>query len=57
MTTVRRRVLRPARLPATADASTVMRVEKRRAKLEYERRSLARWMARLRRAFHAMEKP
>ena len=50
------RVATAARSPATADASTVIRVEKRRAKLEYERRSLARWMARLRRAFHAVER-
>jgi hypothetical protein len=31
-------------------------VQKLRAKLEYERRSLARWLSRLRRAFTAMNK-
>jgi hypothetical protein len=41
---------------APADAGAAIRIEKRQARLEQERQSLARWMVRLRRAFHAMER-
>jgi len=54
--TPRRRVLR--RAPAT-DAVTLReqkRLQKRREQLEKERLALSRWMTRLRRAFHAVEK-
>ena len=56
MTTVRRRVLRPAQLAAAVNVATQVKIQKRRAQLEKERTSLARWMARLRRAFHSVEK-
>ena len=56
MSTPRRRVLR--RSPAT-DAVSLreqQRLQKRRDQLEKERLALNRWMTRLRRAFHAVEK-
>ena len=56
MTTLRRRVLRPQRAAATIDPRRQLLVEKRRAQLDRERLLLNRWMSRLRRAFHALEK-
>ena len=53
MTTPRRRLIRPAP-PSQPDNS--QQVQKLRAKLENERRGLARWLSRLRRAFTAMDK-
>ena len=54
--TVRRRVLRSPTSVVTTDPVNQRRIQRRRAKLEKERRSLGRWMVRLERAFHAMEK-
>ena len=55
MTTTRRRVLRPA--PAAApEAREQQRLVRARAQLATERAALTRWMQRLRRAFHAVEK-
>jgi hypothetical protein len=51
----RRRVLRAPR----ADAQDVRRQRKiatRRARLDSEQHTLARWMTKLKRAFHAVEK-
>jgi hypothetical protein len=56
MTTFRRRVLRPQRTAATIDPRRQLAIEKQRSKLDRERTSLNRWMSRLRRAFHALEK-
>lgn len=59
MSTVRRRVLRPARQHVSADEQQVRRQrqsQKRRDQLEKERAAFDRWMARLRRAFNAVEK-
>ena len=56
MTTPRRRVLRPARVPAASDQQRQLHVVKHQAKLEKERASLDRWMVRLKRAFRAVEK-
>jgi hypothetical protein len=54
-TTPRRRVIRPP--PATADATTRQRkITARRTRLLAEQQNLSRWMSRLRRAFHAVEK-
>ena len=53
MTAVRRRILRP---PHQVTASASARHARRVAALEKERTSLDRWMKRLRRAFHAVEK-
>ena len=54
-TTPRRQVLRPTR--ATPDDSARQRsIHKKRARLHDEQQSLLRWMSRLKRAFHAVEK-
>ena len=56
MSTPRRRILRPARTAAAVQPRQRLQVEKRRSRLEHERASLAKWMARLKRAFRAVEK-
>ncbi len=54
-TTPRRRVLRPTR--ESPDDSTRQRsLHKKRVRLQDEQQSLLRWMSRLKRAFHAVEK-
>jgi hypothetical protein len=53
MTTPRRRLIRPT-LPYPPAPSH--QVQKLRTKLEDERRGMARWLSRLRRAFTAMNK-
>ena len=53
MTTVRRRVIRPLPLPPSAAS---LRLPRLRARLDEEQQGLARWMAKLRRAFHSFEK-
>jgi hypothetical protein len=53
MTTVRRRVLRP---PASATTSVSRRLPALRTKLEREQEALMRWMTRLKRSFHSLEK-
>ena len=53
MTTVRRRVIRPLPLPPSAAS---LRLPRLRARLDEEQQGLARWMAKLKRAFHSFEK-
>lgn len=55
MTIPRRRILRPVSPPAPSPEQA-RKAQKVRHRLETERASLARWMSRLRRAFHATEK-
>lgn len=56
MTTIpRRRVLRPSR-PATDDEARQRKITDRRTRLLAEQQTLSRWMSRLKRAFHAVEK-
>ena len=55
MSAPRRRVLRASR-PVESDPRRARQVQRRRDQLAKERTVLARWMARLKRAFHAMEK-
>jgi hypothetical protein len=56
MSSVRRRVLRSSRSITTVDPANQIKIQKRRARLDKERRSLGRWVSRLKRAFHAMER-
>lgn len=57
MSTPRRRILRANRATtADADPRTQLQLHKRRTRLERDRASLAKWMTRLKRAFHAVEK-
>ena len=55
MTTPRRRVLRPVKLDA-GDEARERKLATRRVRLAAEKQSLDRWMSRLKRAFHAVEK-
>jgi hypothetical protein len=55
MSTVRRRILRSQRAPAV-DPRLTVRLERLSQKLERERAAHSRWMAKLKRAFHAMER-
>ncbi len=54
MSTPRRRLIRPATPPATPP--TAQQLQKLRTKLEKDRRDLARWMSRLKRAFSFVQK-
>jgi hypothetical protein len=55
MTMPRRQLIRPAPSPNNhADRDRLL--HKLRSRLETERESFARWMTRLRRAFHSVEK-
>ena len=56
MTVPRRRVLRSQPAPVSIDPRRQQQLHKRREQLVKERTALDRWMARLRRAFHAVEK-
>jgi hypothetical protein len=58
MTTVspRRRVLRPLPPASAVDSRQQARIQKRHTQLAKERASLDRWMARLKRAFRAVER-
>ena len=55
MTTVRRRVLRSGE-PVAAERRRLRLLERKHQQLIKERDLLKRWMTRLKRAFHAMEK-
>jgi predicted nuclease with TOPRIM domain len=55
MSLPRRRILRPAR-PVPDDMRRHEKLLDRRSRLRNEQESVARWMKRLRRAFHAVEK-
>ena len=53
MTTPRRRVIRPSQPAPTV---TSRRLSTLRTRLDEEQQALARWMSRLKRAFHSFEK-
>jgi hypothetical protein len=56
MSRVRRRVLRSPQTTTPVDPRRHARLEKKRSQLITERAALHRWMSRLKRAFHAVEK-
>ena len=56
MAEARRRLVRPPPATPTPDAQRQRRLAKLRARLERERAVFTRWLARLRRAFHVVEK-
>jgi hypothetical protein len=56
MTTPRRRIVRPAAPAGTRQQTDAHRLAKLRTRLEKERSSLARWMRRFKRAFHAVDR-
>ena len=55
MTTPRRRLIRPTISP-TSSPQTSPQLQKLRAKLERDRLCFAKWLARLKRAFTAIDK-
>lgn len=55
MSSPRRRVLRNA-LTAAEDPQRQKKIVRRREKLQKEQEYLSKWMAKLKRAFHAVEK-
>jgi len=55
MSSPRRRLLRPAR-QSSDDNPRQAQLVARRTRLQTEQQSLARWMSRLKRAFHAVER-
>jgi hypothetical protein len=55
MTTPRRRLIRPA-IAGTPAPEQQRRLQRLRESLQWEQATLVRWMARLKRAFHAVEK-
>ncbi|HYT89536.1 MAG TPA: hypothetical protein VEL76_12590 [Gemmataceae bacterium] len=56
MSTPRRRLIRPTSATPTPDPQAQRRVHKLRTRLEHERALLTRWLPRLKRAFHTVEK-
>ena len=56
MTTVRRRIQRPPRQPTAAEARRQARIQKKHEQPAKEQAALKRWMTKLKRAFHAVEK-
>lgn len=56
MTTVRRRIQRLPRPPTAAEARRLARVQQKHEQLAKEQAALKRWMTKLKRAFHTVEK-
>jgi hypothetical protein len=56
MSLPRRQIIRLAAATRTANPDRQLRLQRLHSRLEQERRFLRKWMARLRRAFHAVEK-
>jgi hypothetical protein len=54
--TPRRRLVRRPSHPPTGDERRQRQLARLRVRLEAQRAALVRWMSRLRRAFHAVEK-
>jgi len=52
---MRRSIIRPASIPLP-NPQRQQQVQRLRSRLDKERTSLARWMSRLKRSFHAVEK-
>jgi len=56
MSAPRRRIVRPAPVPDPTALQRQRRAQRLRTELARDRTSLARWVSRLKRAFHAMER-
>ena len=56
MSTPRRRIVRPAPMPDPTAQQRQRRAQTLRGRLARDRTALARWVSRLKRAFHAMER-
>ena len=56
MTTTRRRVLRPTSTVSPDESRRLRRLERQRSQLDSDRQAVSRWMTKLKRAFHAIER-
>ena len=56
MTTPRRRLVRPTPAPPAIDRQRQRRLQRLRDRLAREGEGLTRWMSRVKRAFHAIER-
>jgi hypothetical protein len=56
MTSPRRQVVRPQTASTAANSRQTALLQKRRAQIEQARAGFARWLTRLRRACHALDK-
>jgi hypothetical protein len=56
MATPRRQIVRPASAASSTGPNRQHQIQKLRGRLDHERKALARWQSRLRRAFTATEK-
>lgn len=56
MTTTRRRVLRPTSVQPADEPRRLRRLDRQRTQLESDRQAMSRWMTKLRRAIHAIER-
>jgi hypothetical protein len=56
MATPRRRLVRPAAIATPTTQQRQRRAQQLRGRLAQDRTALNRWMSRLKRAFHSMEK-
>ncbi len=56
MTVPRRRLIRRPTATPTPDPQRQRRLHKLRSRLETQRQALARWMSKLKRSFHSVEK-
>ena len=56
MSTPRRRLVRPAIAPSAGNLAHAAKIQKLHQRLHAERNTLSRWMTRLKRAFHIVEK-
>jgi hypothetical protein len=56
MTTPRRRLVRPLAVAAASVQRRQRRTQNLRSKLDRDREALTRWMIKLRRAFHTVER-
>jgi hypothetical protein len=56
MSTPRRQIVRPASSPTSPGPNRQHQLQKLRGRLDHERKALARWQSRLKRAFNAAEK-
>jgi len=56
MNTPRRRVLRPVPAIPRDESRRLRRLERQHAQLDTHRQTLARWMSKLKRAFHTIER-
>jgi len=56
MSNPRRRIVRPQQPPDQSEAQRQRQLQRLRTRLEKDQKALARWVVRLKRAFHSFER-